>query len=443
MKKHSITSRDSYLSVDLLKNGNTSNFQSVVCHADTPQGSKPFSIPFINYWKGFFAFGYFTLIIPFRLKKNDQTGKLEMHSCWLQKILCAMMQTVLLFDFTSLFWSTYWSASKDSNFSYFTSLTYIGYVAYHISLNYTFWFKQPTFCSVFDKLQNLTFYSEFSARKSKTFMKVISIGFCAIILLMALTESTLVNNLYVHADLKLYYEYLSQKAQLHFLFIKPGNVSKDGFCFLPIFVTVIQIVVLLPSLILVPFLDVFVLLIPFSIWRMMCGFQRYYTITIGGPMSMEKILRKYWMIKSLLKDVNKAVGLILCCCVSVSLPYYATWSAVTYFKENVHSVTLLHVYGFFIVFFLTLILAADINKKGMEFYSWINNQGVSTKILTSLLVDLNSNEIALKGIGFQVSYRFLGTILGVIITYSIITIQVQLSRKGFENTECNCSVVNV
>lgn len=204
---------------------------------------------------------------------------------------------------------------------------------------------------------------------------------------MALTESTLVNNLYVHGDFYLYYDYLSQKAQLHFLFRKPGDVAKEGESyFLPILVTTIRIIVLLPSLLLVPFLDVFLLLLPFSIWRMMCAFQRYCTMSMGGPMSTEKvfiymqmlckffadkysgsiilqILRKYWMIKSLLKDINGAIGLMLCCCVSVSLPYYATFFAVTYFNESVHFITLLHVYGFFIVFFLALTLAADINKK--------------------------------------------------------------------------------
>lgn len=74
-------------------------------------------------------------------------------------------------------------------------------------------------------------------------------------------------------------------------------------------------------------------------------------------------MQTYWEIKALIKEINKGIGLILCCCVSVSLPYYATWSAVTYFKESVHAVTLLHVYGFFIVFFLALALAADVNKK--------------------------------------------------------------------------------
>lgn len=69
------------------------------------------------------------------------------------------------------------------------------------------------------------------------------------------------------------------------------------------------------------------------------------------------------MIKSLIKEINRAVGMILCCCVSVSLPYYATWSAVTYFKENVHPITLLHVYGFFFVFFFALAFAAEVNKK--------------------------------------------------------------------------------
>jgi hypothetical protein len=69
------------------------------------------------------------------------------------------------------------------------------------------------------------------------------------------------------------------------------------------------------------------------------------------------------MMKRLLQELNRAIGLLLCCCVSVSLPYYAAWTGVTYFESYVHPVTLLHVYGFFLLFFIALTLAADINKK--------------------------------------------------------------------------------
>lgn len=55
-------------------------------------------------------------------------------------------------------------------------------------------------------------------------------------------------------------------------------------------------------------------------------------------------------------------------------------------------------------------------QQGNEFYSLIsspqNSGEIPSKVLTSLLVDLHSNEIALKGNGFdEISYRFLGTVI--------------------------------
>lgn len=120
-------------------------------------------------------------------------------------------------------------------------------------------------------------------------MGIISASFCTIICTLALTESTIVNHLYVHGDLHLYYKYLSEKAQLHFLFIKPGEDDENKGCFLGIFVTILRIVILLPSILIVPLLDVFVLMVPFSLWRIMCAFENYCKNTIGAPKSTEKV----------------------------------------------------------------------------------------------------------------------------------------------------------
>lgn len=153
----------------------------------------PYTIHFIDYWKGFFDFGYYTLIIPFRLVRNSETNRYEIYKSSSQRVcyklvgylnncqlcinkiehfqvLCGIVQLILLFDFVSLFWTTYLDASEDSNISYFTSLTYIGYVAYNLSLNYTLWFRRDTFERVFEQLQNLKFYSKFSTRLSKIFV---------------------------------------------------------------------------------------------------------------------------------------------------------------------------------------------------------------------------------------------------------------------------------
>lgn len=64
-----------------------------------------------------------------------------------------------------------------------------------------------------------------------------------------------------------------------------------------------------------------------------------------------------------IKNLNRAMGMLICACVSVSLPYYAAWIGMSIFESNVHPVTLVRVYAFFIIFFLALSLAADINKK--------------------------------------------------------------------------------
>lgn len=120
-------------------------------------------------------------------------------------------------------------------------------------------------------------------------MSVISITFCSVILLMALTENTIVNQLYKHWDFGKYYEYLSHEAKLHFLFDDSSGRGSEPDCYLEIFVTALRISLLLPSMLLVPFLDVLLLLVPFCLWRIMCSFERFCRNNIGGPEATARV----------------------------------------------------------------------------------------------------------------------------------------------------------
>lgn len=83
-----------------------------------------------------------------------------------------------------------------------------------------------------------------------------------------------------------------------------------------------------------------------------------------------QILKKYTILRKFIKNLNRAMGILICACVSVSLPYYAAWIGMSIFESNVHIITLIRVYAFFLIFFLALSLAADINKKVLTIHSY-------------------------------------------------------------------------
>ncbi|CAL8126358.1 unnamed protein product [Orchesella dallaii] len=204
-----------------------------------------------------------------------------------------------------------------------------------------------------------------------------------IALIMAMTDIYLVNSLYTHRSLIMFYSDLERRATLHFLFMdRKNNPTTEEFSTpFQIFATTLtlfQVLILIPSVVLVPYLDLFVLLVPLCVRRIMREFRQFCKNSVGSPYASER---------------------------------------------------------------------------GIEFYCWIsspeNSDAISSKTISSLLVDFHSNQIALKGNGFFViTYRFLGTIFGVIVTYAIITIQLQITRREngyhrpkneFTMHECICS----
>lgn len=62
------------------------NTKSVNYYLEIENTVEPESIQFLHYWKGLLDLGYFFLLIPFRLKKSLESGKLEIYSCRSQQV---------------------------------------------------------------------------------------------------------------------------------------------------------------------------------------------------------------------------------------------------------------------------------------------------------------------------------------------------------------------
>ncbi|XP_035705873.1 uncharacterized protein LOC118435014 [Folsomia candida] len=222
--------------------------------------------------------------------------------------------------------------------------------------------------------------------------------------------------------------------------VPPGNEG-SLYTIVSFIFTVIHIIMIIPSTVLVHMLDLFALLTTICCWRVVNKFlrdcKRLESSLVGlddAEGLAEVILDKYDNLKAFINNVNNATGLVFLCCIGISLPFYASFTAVLFFEEKIDWFETIHFYVYFITFLIVLTLAANINKKANEFYDWISTSPIALTIhpnqMTLLMMDLYSNRIALSGCGvFSLTFRFFVTILSIIVTYTSIIVQLQISRR--------------
>jgi len=64
-----------------------------------------------------------------------------------------------------------------------------------------------------------------------------------------------------------------------------------------------------------------------------------------------------------MKTVNDGSGLVFLCCIGISLPFYASWTAVQFFEDEIDWFETVHFYVYFVTFLGVLTLAASVNKR--------------------------------------------------------------------------------
>lgn len=213
---------------------------------------------------------------------------------------------------------------SQNQMSYFTSFCYVGYTGYHVSFNLTFWLKQDAFRLVFDHMQKLKFYDQKKKHNTTTFrvhtwdlifltsnqnvcihiLKIcktkrtilfvikLQINFVAFVtgitaIIMGMTDSYLVSNWYDKKGWNYFYNDLQQRSELLFVgMIEQTAITK---IFVPFF-TYLQILILIPSVVLVPYLDLFVLLVPLCVRRIMREFSKFCKNSMGSPVAAQRVI---------------------------------------------------------------------------------------------------------------------------------------------------------
>lgn len=114
----------------------------------------------------------------------------------------------------------------------------------------------------------------------------VSIGATALI--MGLTDD-LINSLYTHRSFSSFYQDIQQRAKLYFLFMESSSEMSTSLTCMVTLLTILQFIILIPSIVFVPYLDLFVLLVPLCCRRIMQEFQQFSKNTKGAPMASKKV----------------------------------------------------------------------------------------------------------------------------------------------------------
>ncbi|CAL8126360.1 unnamed protein product [Orchesella dallaii] len=262
---------------------------------------------------------------------------------------------------------------------------------------------------------------------------------------MAMTHPVIHEAFVFESDFASYFERMSMQAKACFLMTDPSHLNAKShfhdWRVVPAFVfTCIHTIILFPSAVLVHMLDLFALLTTICCWDVMRNFMRKCKAADqsiqNGEEYLSSILSRYLELKKLFKAINDGIGLLFLCCIGISLPIYATWIAVQFFDNTVKTFDAIHFYVYFLTFLFVLSMAARINQRANEFYDWIGSSELHTIVptnkMTVLMMDLYSNRISLSGCGmFAINFRFLVTILSIIVTYTSIIVQFQMSRTQY------------
>ncbi|CAG7822696.1 unnamed protein product [Allacma fusca] len=406
----------------------------------------------LEYHKAFFDMGFFLLIVPFRLvrvKKNGRTiYAVQTHRC--QKILCAIVQALIAYEYLSSIRQRLVSFSDidGAAISYLNVATVFASFLYVLVFIYAFWMHAGLFKIMFETLQNLEF-AKCTKQWCRFKIRVVSIGFCCFSTLVALTDPIIHDGLFTKKTFSGFLAHAACRASSYYLFHNCSTESDVGVALLENnrtilenLATTIHLLIYIPNLIMVHTVDAVVVLTALCMWHALTYFISY---SKQDTVSAEEALLHYEDLKGLVKNMNAAVGILTFSAIAISLPFYASWGAIVFNNsaEKVHVdwLYLAHVSAYFVNSFTILHFGADFNFKIGEFYSRISAKEVCDKIssnrLTSIVMDMHSNQISMRACGFFVlTYRFFGTILSLIVTYSIIILQFQFSRQKFQSVNC-------
>lgn len=104
-------------------------------------------------------------------------------------------------------------------------------------------------------------------------------------LVMGMTDSYLVTNLYTKDGWNLFYNDLNERSEI---LVALEDRNSIFFKFLTSMLTLVQLLIMIPSVVLVPYIDLFVLLVPFCVRRIMKEFSQFCKNSMGSPIAAER-----------------------------------------------------------------------------------------------------------------------------------------------------------
>ncbi|OXA52385.1 hypothetical protein Fcan01_13827 [Folsomia candida] len=151
------------------------------------------------------------------------------------------------------------------------------------------------------------------------------------------------------------------------------------------------------------------------------------------------ILNQYDQVTKLMGTVNALVGPGLVIVMVLYLPFYAVYAGLLTVRKNFTTRTLIVAVLRYGIYLIQMVMGAEIHRNGNEFISWISArflENISPNRLITFTMDLHTHPIAMKGSGcFTLTYKFMSSIVGVLITYAILVAQFQDGRYRYSEQE--------
>ncbi|CAG7721674.1 unnamed protein product [Allacma fusca] len=364
----------------------------------------------IQYFLSYFNYGYLTFCTPFRFRLDPETNAYVLQTNRVQKIVSGVL------NFCSLIciWTSF-RKMQDVDFQK-NPLLYIELASVTLDSVYLcwvlvmFWARSHHFLQLFEELQSSILLQFFTGAVKRT--KYFSMGLCAMSFVQAVISVVYEIERDDWSQDHLWEEMFKQAK---YMFMLGPEATSEGA--VAAILIVIFVVLKFFNILLKNFADLIGLMSVILLRQVVNDLLSAMKQDNFTPSLLQGC---YDALKDLMEKLNAAVGIFIFFIFLGPVPYYSI-NIVDMLDAPDHLLLTSNCI-YLLTYFVTLILAARINKKGFKIKHWLEQQERYEKIphpkLIMILHDISSDEIGLSGQGY---FTATSGLVGTVIIFAVIT----------------------